>query len=43
MSEEVTIRSRDYSFKIVEFLQQNWAWWILTSVERPYGLGSSIK
>lgn len=25
MTEEVTITSRDYWFKIVEFLQQNWA------------------
>jgi hypothetical protein len=25
MTEEVPIESRDYWFKIVEFLQQNWA------------------
>lgn len=25
MTEEVSIQSRDYWFKIVEFLQQNWA------------------
>jgi hypothetical protein len=25
VTEEVSIRSRDYWFKIVEFLQQNWA------------------
>jgi len=32
MTEEVSITSRDYWFKIVEYLQQNWA--LVDSAER---------